>query len=114
VHTRLAYIGAGALEGMGAGMVIPSIMTLLSDRTVPKERGFIFGLAWLGFDVGMAGFSPIVGSLIRIIGLSGAFGVACATAILALIIFATCSSSSIKTSFLFAIGLEGDRYARDL
>jgi len=111
VHTRLALIGAGLLEGIGSGIVIPAIMTLLSDRTTPKERGYIFGLAWLGFDLGMAAFSPIIGSLITVIGLSGAFAVACGMAILALIIFATQSSSNVKKSFLFAIGLEKDRYS---
>jgi len=114
VHTRLALIGAGALEGIGSGIVIPSIMTLLSDRTTPKERGFIFGLTWLGFDLGMAACSPIIGTLIVIIGLSGAFAVACGMAILALVIFVTQSSSTLKTSFLFAIGLEKDRYAKTL
>jgi len=111
VHTKLALLGAGALEGIGSGIVIPSIMTLLSDRTVPKERGFIFGLAWLGFDLGMAAFSPIVGTLITVIGLSGAFAIAFGMAILALVIFTTQSSSSVKKSFLFAIGLEKDRYS---
>ena len=112
IPTRLAFIGAAMLEGIGSGIVIPSIMTLLSDRTVPKERGLIFGLAWLGFDLGMAACSPIIGGLITVIGLSGAFAIASGMAILALVIFATLSSSSVKTSFLFAIGLAKDQYAK--
>ncbi|AFY74939.1 arabinose efflux permease family protein [Synechococcus sp. PCC 7502] len=111
VHSRWAVLGAGILEGIGSGIVIPSIMTLLSDRTLPKERGFIFGLAWLGFDLGMASCSPIIGSLIKVIGLSGAFMVASGMAVLALIIFMTQSSSSLKTSFLFAISLGKDPYS---
>jgi MFS family permease len=114
IPTRLALIGAAILEGIGSGIVIPSIMTLLSDRTVPKERGLIFGLAWLGFDLGMASCSPFIGGLITIIGLSGAFKIASAMAVLALVIFATFSSSSLKNSFLFAIGLARDQYAKPI
>jgi len=110
--TRLAFIIAALFEGTGSGIVIPSIMTLLSDRTVLKERGFIFGLAWLGFDLGMAACSPIIGSLILFIGISGAFKIACGMAVIALVVFSTQSSSSLKKSFLFAIGLEKDHYAQ--
>ncbi len=112
VPTRLAFICAALLEGTGSGIVIPSIMTLLSDRTTTIERGYIFGLAWLGFDVGMAASSPIVGGLINVIGLSGAFMVASSMAVLALVIFATQSSNNVKNSFLFAIGIGSDRYTK--
>lgn len=114
VHSQLGYLGAAICEGVGSGIVIPAMMTLLSDRTVPKERGFIFGIAWLGFDLGMATCSPVIGGLIGSIGLSGAFLIACAMAILALLIFLTQSSGNVRASFLFAIGMGGDHYAQTM
>lgn len=111
-HSQVGYLGAAVCEGIASGIVIPAMMTLLSDRTIPQERGFIFGIAWLGFDLGMATCSPIIGSLIRVIGLNGAFGIGYGMAILALLIFLTQSSGNVKSSFMFAIGMGKDQYAQ--
>jgi len=106
-----AFVGAGILEGIGSGILIPAVVALLADRTVPEERGFVFGLAWVGFDLGMALAGPLMGSMIIFVGLKGAFAIAVGLALLALIIFITQSSHNLADSMRFAIGRAVDQYA---
>ncbi|MEE3718087.1 MFS transporter [Tumidithrix elongata RA019] len=110
-QTSLVFLIAGGLEGIGSGIVIPAIATLLADRSVASERGFVFGLAWAGFDLGIAIAGPIMGNAIVFLGLANTFVVSTALSLLALAIFSTQSNHNLADSWRFATGQTTDKYA---
>ncbi len=105
------FLLAGIFEGMGSGIVIPAIVALLADRTVPQERGYVFGMTWIGFDLGIAFAGPVMGKMISFVGITNIFAIATGLCILGLIIFSTQSNKSVSESFKFAIGKSSDRHA---
>jgi MFS family permease len=105
------FLLSGIFEGMGSGIVIPAIIALLADRTVPQERGYVFGMTWIGFDVGIALAGPIMGKMIGFVGITNIFAIATGLCIIGLIIFSTQSNKSVSESFKFAIGKSSDRHA---
>lgn len=105
------FLLSGVAEGIGSGIVIPAIVALLADRTFPQERGYVFGLTWIGFDVGIAIAGPIMGRLIAVVGLTNIFAIATGLCFLGLVIFATQSNKTVTESLKFAIGQTRDRYA---
>lgn len=105
------FLLSGISEGLGSGIVIPAIVALLADRTVPQERGYVFGMTWIGFDLGIAFAGPVMGKMIGFVGITNIFAIATGLCILGLIIFATQSNQSVAESFRFAIGKSSDRYA---
>jgi MFS family permease len=106
-----AFLLSGIAEGIGAGIVIPSVVAMLADRTVPQERGYVFGMAWIGFDVGIALAGPIMGKMIGLVGITNIFAIATGLCVLGLVIFSTQSNKTATESFKFAIGKSSDRYA---
>ena len=106
-----AFLLSGIAEGIGSGIVIPAVVALLADRTVPHERGYVFGMTWIGFDVGIALAGPIMGKMIGFVGITNIFAIATGLCVLGLIVFGTQSNKSVAESFKFAIGRSSDRYA---
>ncbi len=105
------FLLAGVAQGAGAGTLIPMIAALMADRSQPDERGRIFGLCMVGFDVGIAIAGPLLGAIASWTGYRGIFGISAALAGLGLIIFLTASSKDIPHSFRFALGKGRDIYA---
>jgi MFS family permease len=105
------FLLSGILEGLGSGITIPAVVALLADRTVPQERGYIFGMTWIGFDVGIALAGPIMGKMISLVGITNIFAIATGFSWLGLVIFATQSNKTIADSWRFSIGKSSDRYA---
>jgi MFS family permease len=106
-----AFLLSGIAEGIGSGIVIPAVVALLADRTVPQERGYVFGMTWIGFDVGIALAGPIMGKMIGLVGITNIFAIATGLCIVGMVIFATQSNKTVAESFKFAIGKTTDRYA---
>ncbi|WP_434684292.1 MFS transporter [Pseudanabaena minima] len=106
-----AFLLSGIAEGIGSGIVIPAVVALLADRTVPQERGYVFGMTWIGFDVGIALAGPIMGKMIGFVGITNIFAIATGLCIVGMVIFATQSNKTVSESFKFAIGKTRDRYA---
>jgi MFS family permease len=100
----LTVLLSGAIEGMGAGLVIPSIITMIADRTTPQERGIVFGMVWSGFDLGIALAGPTVGTVLRYVELNQAFVIATGLSLIGLIVFLTQSSGDVLASWRFATG----------
>lgn len=98
-------------EGMGAGMLVPIILALISDRCHPTERGKVFAICVSGFDVGVALGGPVLGSLLLDFGYRFLFGMTVIMAILALIVFMGFSNKNISNSWRFAFGYARDLYA---
>jgi MFS family permease len=109
--SKASFLLAALIEGVGGGMMIPSIVTMMADRSQPQERGRVFALCVGGFDVGIAIAGPILGSVAEKMGYRSMFGFASFLTFIAIFIFMTQSSKNIRNSFNFALGKGKDVYA---
>jgi len=107
------FLLAGLVQGMAAGTLIPMIAALMGDRSQADERGRIFGLAMVGFDVGIALAGPTFGGIADVIGYRGIFGLAALMTLIGLGVFVTTSSKDVQHSLQFALGRGRDIYAVD-
>ncbi|BAZ43164.1 major facilitator superfamily MFS_1 [Chondrocystis sp. NIES-4102] len=111
-QTPIMFILAAIAEGMGAGILIPLSLALISDRSHNNERGKVFALCMGGFDVGIALGGLVLGSLANILGgYQGIFAVAALLSFFALTIFATQAGKNLSQSVNFALGKVPDVYA---
>jgi len=106
-----AFLIAALVEGCAGGTVLPMMVTLMSDRCEPHERGRLFSLCIGGFDLGIAIAGPTLGFVAEQVGYRNMFGFAAGLAGLALVIFITQSSKGLSNSMKFAIGRGKDIYA---
>jgi MFS family permease len=111
-ETPIMFILSAIAEGSGAGILIPLVLALISDRSYAKERGRVFALCMGGFDVGIALGGLVLGSLATILGgYQGIFAVAALLSLAALIIFVTQAGKNLRHSLNFALGKASDVYA---
>ncbi len=110
-QSATAFLLAGLIEGAGAGILIPMMITLVADRSEPQERGRVFGLCMAGFDLGMAIAGPILGYFADQIGYRELFKQAGILAFLAMVIFVSQCSKDLSHSIKFALGRGRDLYA---
>ncbi|MEO0407018.1 MAG: MFS transporter [Cyanobacteria bacterium P01_A01_bin.135] len=107
------FLMGAVLQGGGAGIIIPTMAALMADRSLPEERGRIFGLCMVGFDVGLATAGPLLGSFADAIGYSGIFGLAAGLIFLGLLLFIPLSSKDVAHSIRFTLAGGRDLYAID-
>lgn len=112
-QTPAFFLFAGLMQGAAGGMLIPMIAALMGDRSRPDERGKVFGLAMVGFDLGIALAGPIFGSLADWLSYRNTFGLSGAMTFLGFIIFVTSSSKDLRHSLRFALSHGRDVYAVD-
>ncbi|TAD79587.1 MAG: MFS transporter [Oscillatoriales cyanobacterium] len=105
------FVLAALLEGLGAGLLIPTMVALVSDRVPAEERGRSFSLVLLGFDLGIAISGPGLGTVSDALGYRVLFEIAAGLALVALLLFLTLSSKTIGRSIQFALGRSPDVYA---
>ena len=110
VDTPSTFLLSAIAEGIGAGILVPMMLALISDRCYENERGKVFSLCLGGFDVGIALGGPVLGSLTDTLGYRKMFLIAAGLAILALIVFITRSNKNFTQSFRFALGRGKDLY----
>lgn len=110
-NTSNAFLLAALFEGTAGGTVMPMMVTLMSDRCEPQERGRLFSLCIGGFDLGIALAGPILGFAAEQVGYRNMFGWAAVVSVLAFLIFVTQSSKNLSHSLNFAIGRGKDVYA---
>lgn len=108
------FLMSAIFEGIGAGILIPTIQALMSDRSYTNERGKVYAICNSGFDLGVALAGPILGVLAAFLSYRIMFLLTSVLAILALFIFITQSSKGLGHSWRFAFGKEKDAYALDL
>lgn len=106
-----AFLVAGLAEGAGAGIFLPTMITLIADRSPGHDRGRIFGLCMAGFDLGMAIAGPSLGFVADVIGYRGLFGIAFGLVLVAIVVFLTLSSKTLSYSLRFALKNGRDIYA---
>jgi len=109
-HSNIILLAA-LLEGMGAGVVLPMMITLITDRCLPEQRGQFFSLCLTGFDLGIALAGPIFGIFAEQFGYPVMFALDAGLALIALISFAMFSSKTIRLSLKFAFGQAKDVYS---
>lgn len=100
-------------EGCGAGILIPMIQALMSDRSYTSERGKVYAICNSGFDLGVAIAGPILGLLAAYLSYRTMFLATSGLAFLAIVVFITQSSKGLPSSIRFALGKEKDAYAVD-
>ncbi len=105
------FLLAGLVQGFAGGTLIPMIAALMGDRSTPSDRGRTFGLAMVGFDVGIALAGPIFGTIADQLGYRGIFGLSRLMTCLGLAIFVTANSKDLSHSLRFALGHGRDLYA---
>lgn len=110
-NSAQAFLIAGAIEGCGAGIFLPMMISLVADRSHPEERGRVFGLCMTGFDLGIAIAGPTLGFFADSLGYRGLFGLAAVLVFLALGIFISLSSKDLDASLNYALGGGKDIYA---
>lgn len=110
-NSAVAFLLAGTVEGLGAGILIPMMVALMADRSRFEERGRVLSLVMVGFDLGIAIAGPILGSIAAQFGFRNMFGISGGFAFLALVIFLTLSSKDLPHSLRFALGRGKDVYA---
>jgi MFS family permease len=104
---------AGVTEGTGAGILIPTVLALISDRSYNNERGKVYALCLGGLDVGIALAGPVLGFLEAYVSYRGVFATATIFAAIAFILFLTRSNKNLASSLRFAFGKEKDLYVVD-
>ncbi|MBD2663894.1 MFS transporter [Richelia sinica FACHB-800] len=109
--TPAQFFLGGFMEGAAAGSIFPTMSAMMADRALPHERGKVFGISLMGFDIGLVGAGPIFGAVAETIGYRSMFSVAIALTTIATIVFLTQSSKSLTTSLRFALGRGIDGYA---
>ena len=112
-ETPIDLMLAALIEGAGAGILIPLILALISDRSYANERGKVFALCMGGFDVGIALAGPVLGSLAFVLGYRGIFALAAILALIALTVFITSAGKNLRHSLYFALGKAQDFYILD-
>ncbi|MGK7943369.1 MAG: MFS transporter, partial [Microcystaceae cyanobacterium] len=73
LNNPLNFFLSAILEGTGAGILIPMLVALISDRSQSNERGKVYSFCIGGFDLGIALAGPVIGSLNALIGYRGMF-----------------------------------------
>ena len=109
--TPQLFILAAIIEGTGAGLLIPMMLALMSDRCYANERGKVSAFCIGGFDLGIAMAGPILGSLGTFLSYRDLFSLAASFAVFALVLFLTQSNKNLVYSFRFALGKAQDAYA---
>ncbi|RMG07398.1 MAG: MFS transporter [Cyanobacteria bacterium J055] len=110
-NSGTALLFSGLLEGAAAGILIPIVVALMSDRSQPEERGRLFALCIGGFDLGIAVAGPLFGAIAPAIGFRNIFAIAAAIAVVALLVFVRFNSKDLPHSLRFALGRGRDIYA---
>ncbi|BAZ13959.1 general substrate transporter [Calothrix sp. NIES-4071] len=110
-NNDFSFIMSAVLEGAGGGTFLSTMDVVIADRSLPQERGRIFALCVVGFDLGIAIAGPLGGSLAEQVGYGNMFGVAGALTFSAVLIFLTLSNKNLINSLQFALGRGIDDFA---
>jgi len=112
-NAPIYLILAAIFEGISAGILIPLIVVLISDRCHFSERGKVYALCLGGYDLGIAIAGPIGGYFAEKISYSLLFLIAGGLNLIALLIFVTQSNQTIINSLKFSLGFTKDYYTID-
>ena len=102
---------AAIFGGFANGLILPIMITLITDRCPPEQRGKFFSLCIGGFDLGLAIAGPTFGLVAEQIGYRSMFAINASLAGIAIATFITLSNKDLPHSIRFAFGQGQDTYS---
>ncbi|MCL2932151.1 MAG: MFS transporter [Trichodesmium sp. MAG_R03] len=102
---------AAIFGGFANGLTLPIMITLMTDRCPPEQRGKFFSLCIGGFDFGYAIAGPTFGLVAEQIGYRNMFAINASLAGIAIATFITLSNKDLPHSIRFAFGQGQDTYS---
>jgi MFS family permease len=109
-NSQLSFMLAAMLEGLGIGTLIPMIVALVADRSLPEQRGQVLSICIAGLDLGVAIAAPVFGLVAKDLGYPGIFTIATGMAGSALVVFMIWGNRSLRHSIGFCLGRDRDVY----
>jgi MFS family permease len=111
-NSKLSFIAAAMLEGLGSGTLLPMTVALVSDRSSPQQRGQVLSICLTGLDLGIAIAAPVFGMVAKDLGYPGIFTVGTGMAASAIAVFLIWGNRSLRHSIGFSLGRDRDVYRR--
>lgn len=111
-NSQLSFVLAAMLEGLGIGTLIPMIVALVADRSLPSQRGQVLSICIAGLDLGVAIAAPVFGLVAKDLGYPGIFTIATGMAASAIVVFMIWGNRSFRHSIGFCLGRDRDVYRR--
>jgi MFS family permease len=108
--SKLSFIAGAIFEGLGTGTLIPMVIALVSDRSVPEHRGQVLSTCTAGLDLGIAIASPLFGAVITRLGYHGVFAIGTSLAFMAILLFMGWGNQTMRQSIGFCLGRNKDFY----
>ncbi|WP_373540937.1 MFS transporter [Chamaesiphon sp.] len=112
-NSELSFICGAVLEGLGSGTLIPMTVALVSDRSLPQQRGQVFSTCITGLDLGIAIAAPVFGSIAPAVGYPGIFTIGTGMAASAIVVFSIWGNRSLQHSIGFCLGRDRDVYRQN-
>jgi MFS family permease len=109
-NNSASFLLGACMHGIAGGSTFPTISAMMADRAQPHERGKIFSVALMGFDLGLVSAGPLLGGISEYIGYRSMFGYVVLACILSTYIFLTQSNRNLPESLRFACGLGRDAF----
>jgi MFS family permease len=108
--SAMSFILGAILEGLGMGTLIPMVIALVSDRSLPEHRGQVLSTCTAGLDLGIAIASPLFGAVVARLGYHGVFSIGASLAFMAILLFLGWGNQTMRQSIGFCIGKNKDAY----
>jgi MFS family permease len=108
--SKFSFIAGAILEGLGTGTLIPMVIALVSDRSLPEHRGQVLSTCTAGLDLGIAIASPLFGAVIARLGYHGVFAIGTSLAFMAILLFMGWGNQTMGQSIGFCLGRNKDFY----
>jgi MFS family permease len=112
-NSRWSFICAAVLEGLGTGMLLPMSVALISDRSLPQQRGQVLSICITGLDLGIAIAAPLFGAMVTSIGYNGIFTIGAYLAAAAIGVFLFWGNRNLRHSIGFCLGRDRDIYRQN-
>jgi MFS family permease len=107
---EMSFVIGAILEGLGTGTLIPMIVALVADRSLPQHRGQVLSVCTAGLDLGIAIAAPVFGAVAKELGYRGIFTVGTSLAASAIGVFLIWGNYSLRRSIGFCFGRDRDYY----
>jgi predicted MFS family arabinose efflux permease len=111
-NSEMSFVFAAMLEGLGSGTLLPMTVALISDRSLPHQRGQVLSICITGLDLGIAIAAPIFGAIAQDVGFSGIFTIGTGMAASAIVVFLIWGNRNLRHSIGFCLGRDRDVYRR--
>jgi MFS family permease len=111
-NSQMSFVFGAILEGLGSGTLMPMTVALVSDRSLPQQRGQVLSICITGLDLGIAVAAPVFGLVAQDLGYPGIFAIGTGMAASAIVVFILWGNRSVRHSIGFSLGRDRDVYRR--